>query len=519
MAHDFLMGNLTEAPGATLESDGLSVFSGVGGTLIEGGTIVTSPATSWSERGITVSFVESSGGASATHEVGQYITGDCFVVAPGGLYCHYTPAADLEVATGWYHNGAMVNPDVGGVGVGGAIGGAYPQGWANRWYSSAGDGGYDHSLNDGWGVTASAPMYIPPDQTAVITRGATAGANARPILESAIYITVVSTAPPLGAFRPAPWSGCRRDHPYLESQIDYGTLQNLPSLTGPPSFASLQTRLRGPWLDPNPGEAGWLMRSLHPVENMPGMDYMAQMTQYTGTAALLLNTSATNSQKRQLLIYLIQIGLDYYEQWENMQNPIGTTAQVSGGIGTGRLFPQIFAGTVLGNSTVANAPINNFGGYRTGYTAPSGSPPAGFYNPNKWAACEWGQVFVVEETSPGVYNDGYGGYGAADVGMPCWAQEHEYNPTRDDRAWGAAYRQCCTAMQWKDHVLASHIMGIHSLWGYQPLLDYTDRYMAACAAVAPTSRSDDAWTELMWDTYRSPYGGAVFDSSGYYPEV
>jgi len=55
------------------------------------------------------------------------------------------------------------------------------------------------------------------------------------------------------------------------------------------------------------------------------------------------------------------------------------------------------------------------------------------------------QTFYVAETSPGVYNQGYGGYGASDVGLPEYGITHASIPSADSTSWSAPYRQCCTA--------------------------------------------------------------------------
>src|SRR5690606_11033104 len=41
----------------------------------------------------------------------------------------------------------------------------------------------------------------------------------------------------------------------------------------------------------------------------------------------------------------------------------------------------------------------------------------------------------VEETSPGVYNSGHGGYSADDVGLPEWGRRHGSMIEYDNREW------------------------------------------------------------------------------------
>ena len=109
------------------------------------------------------------------------------------------------------------------------------------------------------------------------------------------------------------------------------------------------------------------------------------------------------------------------------------------------------------------------------------------------------------ETSPGVYNFGFGGYTAQDVGMPEWGNSHATNPSLDDRSWtNDPYRRCCTANAWIGQCLAMRIMNLQAAWNHPSFFDYVDRYFAQEQASSWT-RAWDPWHESMWLSWRSSF--------------
>ena len=120
---------------------------------------------------------------------------------------------------------------------------------------------------------------------------------------------------------------------------------------------------------------------------------------------------------------------------------------------------------------------------------------------------EDGQTFYVKETAPGVYNDGHGGYDAADVGIPEWGIRHATRPQMDDRSWAAKYRQCCTASAWSGFILAARVLDLKDKWKHNALFDYQDRYMDVTdrGGTHPGWRSTSPFAEQMWDRYRPLY--------------
>ena len=123
----------------------------------------------------------------------------------------------------------------------------------------------------------------------------------------------------------------------------------------------------------------------------------------------------------------------------------------------------------------------------------------------KFDFAEDAQTFYVTETSPGVINQGYGGYETSDLGMPEWGNHHHDDARLDQKPWTAdPYRRCCTANAWLGFVLAARIMGLREAWGHDALFDYIDRY----AQVETKGSWTRAWSPFagrMWDRHRAAY--------------
>jgi hypothetical protein len=231
------------------------------------------------------------------------------------------------------------------------------------------------------------------------------------------------------------------------------------------------------WLD---HVSGWTNRYLHPLDNMP--DYGRDLAAKVGEAALLLHCNFNDTQKRDLLVRLVQFGID---SWGNVQS--GCRWVGEGGHGSGRKFPILFAGAMLNDAAMLGV------GSYVSYNGPGGTS-AGFFGED----C---QTFVVQETSPGVINFGHGGYTTADLGLAEWGFSHVGYPVNDRAGWTTdPYRTCCTANAWSGYVLVTRMMGLVAHWNHPPLFDYQDRYMATEGA--GWRRAWIPFSADMWDAYR-----------------
>jgi hypothetical protein len=300
-------------------------------------------------------------------------------------------------------------------------------------------------------------------------------------LINAAVLTVLAAPPPADAFRP-PYVGADKTIRHRESDLDYTVLAHLTPAPGMPDIAALESKFRHLWLDHAPE---WVSRYLHPQMGLS--DYYRGFTSEIGTAALYVNMDVSQSAKRDLVVRLVQIGIDNYAVMTN-----GARWGVNGHC-NGRKFPILFAGKMLGDAAMLSV----------GTTfAPVWYGPGDARN-QKAPFSEDGQTFYVEETSPGVYNWGYGGYTAADVGLPEWGNFHLENLAVDTRIWdppGSGYRVCCSANGWTGQTLAMRIMGLRDAWAQPAYFDYMDRYMAVPQDA--WKRAWVPWHAAMWDAHR-----------------
>jgi hypothetical protein len=401
-------------------------------------------------------------------QAGRFVNGDWFVLGPVHVV-DMLPRPALEGSR--VMHGAMLNPDPS----------TPDQGYDGRLYGNSFREYYKPSLNVS-GVSQQAPLRLMPGDSLVKVESLPTVPNppTPANLRTAAVLTVLDTAPPEGAFRP-PYAGRDRAVAFHEGMIDYGKLLQLQPAAGVPLMADTAAKFERVWLDHSPN---WLGRMMHPVENMP--DYGRQLAAEYGEAALLAHCNFTQAEKRLLVIRLIQIGIDNYGCLTN-----GCFWPGLGGHGSGRKLPILFAGELLADGGMlgigqtfvtrrfANGDSLNYFG-------------------------EDSQTFLVAETAPGQINYGFGGYGAAQIGLADWGFSHNKTPQNDDSTWtGDPYRVCCTVNAWIGHVLVARMMGLVDEWNHAPLFDYTDRYLQR--EPHGWTRAWKPWTEAMWDRYRPSF--------------
>lgn len=409
-------------------------------------------ASSLSQFGITWTFAEE-------RETGTFVNGDRWVVGPVTIVGIDPPSRRIGNRT---MNGAMLDPsprtDV-------------MQGYDTILYGQYDRGFYQPELNVALDVSPERPLVLEPHHSLVST--VSLEQDERWILRSAAILTVLPAAAPPDAFRPA-YSVPNKTPRFSEKQLDYGVLRELDLVSGTPLLAEIERRFERPWLDHVPG---WMGESIHPQENMPG--YGRDIAAMVGDAALMLHLDFTPEQKRTLLIRYVQLGIDLF-------GIVQTGGQANwtpnGGHASGRKWPILFAGIVLGDaqmSAIGRDERTLFG--------------------------EDAQTFYVEETAQGEFNHGFGGYTADDVGLAEWGIRHATQPELDRAGWDAPYRDCCSANAWIGFVLAARLMGARELWNHDALFDYVDRYVDESRRRAATDwkASWSPFALAMWDAYRS----------------
>jgi hypothetical protein len=399
------------------------------------------------------------------HEVGQFANGDWWVVGPVTIVGISPKSTRVN---GRVMNGAMLNPAPGRTG--------QKQGYDSTMYAQYKVGSdYQDELNVALDVSPSKPAVVPAHKSLVSTISASTP-NARPQIRGCSILTVLPAPAPPGSFRPA-YSGTNKTIRFNESQLQYSRLASLAPVGGIPSLASVEREFERPWLDHVPL---WVGRYLHPTSNMP--DYGREIGDAVSRGAIFLHMDFTNAQKKKLLVRYVQLGIDLYgiamNGGEHNWPP-------SAGHMNGRKWPILFAGLMLGDPDMSNI---------------------GFDETIEFG--EDGQCFYVEQTSPGVYNYGYGGYDASHVGLPEWGTAHSNKPSEDVEDWfGDPYRLCCTANSWWGQLLAARVMGAKSLWNADAVFDYQDRFLLENRkrGVTDWRLSWSGWAVQMWDEYRQSY--------------
>jgi len=429
----------------------------------------TSPAVTSADRitqfGITWVF-------DHDYQVGQFANGDYWVVGPATII-GITPSSVVSGARTM--NGSMLNPS--------------PRNGQTQ--------GYDSAMYDAFGLYFDASLnaarpnqqdlsplnpLVAPVHSSLVSTISQPEAGALPQLQTAAILTVVATPPPAGSFRP-PYSGSDKTIRFNKSQLDYSRLRALAPAPGAPTLAAVERYFERPWLDHVPN---WPARFLHPAENMP--DYGREIATQVGIGALMLHLNFSAAAKETLLVRYVQLGIDLYGVTQDGGH---ANWPPNGGHSSGRKWPIIFAGLMLGDAAMQSI----------GPGDGSGSVQFG----------EDGQTFYVTQAdiervhTPDTRSCYAEEYTPADLGLAEWGISHSDEPVEDNRAWCAIYRQCCTATAWAGFVLAARLMDARSLWAHDALFDYQDRYMAT-EPHASGFRCWDAFTEAMWDTYRGQFG-------------
>jgi hypothetical protein len=414
-------------------------------------------------HGITWHFAE-------RHLTGAFANGDPWVNGPVRIR-RITPAAvNLD---GRHVHGAMIDPDPTSL----------RQGYDSLLYGKWSDGTYHESLDVGRLLAAGDEVRLLPGQSLVSVVSKTTADDRVPQLLVAAVLTCVDQRPADDAFRPPYCKAPERDKQvqFRRRDLDLDSLGRLEKVVGMPDPDEVADRFERLWLDHFPS---WVGRLAHPIEAMP--DYGRDLAAWTGSAALLLNTKGNQKALEPLLIRFVQLGIDCHGLIRGGCRFVG-----NGGHGSGRKFPILFAGALLRDERML----------ATGKDFPSRHEPQGKSTAFFGEDC---QTFFVEETAPGTFNYGHGGYGKEHLGMPEWGFSHSLDPSRDALEWDKDnYRRCCTANAWLGYALAARAMGLVETWNHPAFFAYVDRYLQQEQRQA--WRAWSGWHDAMWQRNRSEY--------------
>jgi len=423
-------------------------------------------------------------GFDAVYPHGVYANGDLWMVGPV-TFIQVSHESTAEIVDG--HVGIMINPRVG-----------VTQGYDSR------IPGYDAFLAVQTPFTAS-----PGDSVVLTTSLEEIGGNEGTYLADAVVVTIVDVAQPAERFRPPYCRPTRYEaseaDPLLFSTQDlrWELLPSLPIPASAPSMEHSEELVARVWLDHWLG-GGFLSSRIHPLNNM--RDYGRDIAASESEVALQLVFGYPQAEKAALLVSMVQIGIDFY----GLVLDSGVW-YADGGHNSGRKFPIIFAGVILGSDEMTGITrgfvrTNTSGGF-SGYQYRFGEDGQTYYFDDGYLP-EFANS-LTNERSPGPAGGnifrvrGERGWIDKTHGGPgdpalwrisewtlagAYVAEHEHLDLADwqDFAGGSdshpkfdSYRRCCTAKAWVGFGLALNLMGEDArvAWGHNAFFDYLYRFM------------------------------------------
>jgi hypothetical protein len=471
------------------------------------------------QKNVTASFIDIDFASSVTqgditwnfdkeYQYGQFANGDHWVLIPPGEsvgIIGITPESTTNSSSNVI-NGSMLNPAVN------------PD--SQGFDETPGDFPYDASLNIARGINSNTPLVISTESSLISTISKEWTSSNHSYVKSAEILTLVSSVPADGSFRPAYVGNDKTIH-YNISNLHYSVLEKLEPVADTYDLSTVEDMFKGVWLE---FQTGPNCSSIHPADNMPW--YGREIARNVGIGALMLHLNFSNEQKKNLLIYYTQLGIDLYGIVQN-----GGRWTPNGGHEGGRKWPILFAGIVL-NVDGMKAIGEKSGDYLYENGFYEGNRPSDYIDFG-----EDGQTFYITQRDIDRHHDrnyqydvrpGYG-YPMADVdylqenlGLPEWGINHSHTPVQDSADWDTNYR-ATACRPFSGFVLAALIMenssSARTLWNHDALFDYQYRYMHIEGNGVPdpfggtydhdnpdtNNRSIDAFTTNMWDAYIETY--------------
>jgi len=346
-------------------------------------------------------------------------------------------------------------------------------------------------------------LSISDSARAVICPWLSTGNGTESICKTAGVLTCMAAPVATDAFRPA---YCDRGQKlYYADSLRWGLLPNLARVNSMTSAMLHEWSwhfMSSPWLD------ACFFGFDAPLDYMP--HYSAETGRAVGIATLYLMCNFTRVEKDSLMKGLVQYGIDLWGIVRGCNASRGW--QAHGGHGTGRKWPMIFSGIMLGDSAMA-APTITYPNLRIGEDMQTSR---GFC----WATNDTNYVYTGHQ---GLWN------GQPVNTSPGWGPYEDTPPSQ----WyccepgytaplGEAYRRCCTSHAWIAEALSARLMKVVNLWNHPDFFGYCDRWMtqthsdsAEIVAIKAARGWDfspdwerqgaswDAVTNDMWKTYRN----------------
>jgi hypothetical protein len=378
-----------------------------------------------------------------------------------------------------------------------------------------GTGFDDRSANYRPGFRAYPPIYLKPGDALVST--ISLSDSARPALRAwlssndgtesicrtAAVLTCMSAPVATDAFRP---SYCdRQQRLYYADSLRWNVLPNLKrvsSMTTGKLHEWSSHFMNSPWLDV------CFFGFDAPTDYMT--HYSAETGRAVGIATLFLLCDFTRAEKDSLMKGLVQYGIDLWGIARGCSASRGW--QAHGGHGSGRKWPMIFSGIMLGDTAMA-VPTKTYPNLRIGEDMQTSR---GYC----WATGDTNYVYTGHQ---GLWN------GQPVSSSPGWGPYEDTPPSQwyccesgYSTPLGESYRRCCTSHSWIAEALSARLMGAMELWNHPDFFGYCDRWMTEThfdsleiIAIKAAKNWDfsanwqrqgaswDAITNDMWKTYRS----------------
>ena len=417
------------------------------------------------------------------YEVGQFCTGDYWVIGPVKI---------VQISNDWHvhgiqpglgQDGSMLNPGV-----------SNQQGYDDRLST------YSKELNvTAYKPNVEKPLVLNPGDSLVSTVSWLYESDSRkepgcpkinqgtkmprPILRDAAVLTCLGSRPPEGSFRPA-YCGAMKSVRFNEKDLDYSKLQNLSKVPKAPSPSILAKSFARPWID---HVHQYLGAMVHPSENMP--QYGQQFSEIIGTASLVLQLNYPDKQKRDLLIGLVQLGIDLAGIAD-----AGGSWPSNGGHHMGRKWPILFAGVMLNDKQ-----MKNVGMWATAFQEDDDT----FYVSEREIEISRSKSWAPDKRADRVP------YEEKHLGLPEWGILPKSRPEAVNLSWNATYRTINNSA-FAGWVLAAILMNQREAWNHEPLFDYVDRVYSIQKHAARTNKpgagfgGEFVWN--MWDSYRENFG-------------
>lgn len=395
--------------------------------------------------------------------VGTFVNGDFYVVGPCTVTA-VTPAPTVSPA----RNGTVLN---------------IPP-------ADQGTGFDDRSANYRASFRAYPPIYLKPGDALVSTISISDSARAtvvawlapnpgtESICKTAGVLTCMAGPVATDAFRPSYCDQGQRL--YYADSLHWNLLPNLAhvnSMTAALLHEWSWHFMNSPWLDV------CFFGFDAPVDYMT--HYSAETGRAVGIATLFLICDFSQAQKDSLMKGLVQYGIDLWGIVRGCDASRGW--QAHGGHGSGRKWPMIFSGMMLGDTAMAK-PTITYPVLRIGEDMQT-----------SWDYC-WatGDSNYVYTGHQGIWNGqpvstspGWGPYEGTPPSQWYCCESGYTTPL------GESYRRCCTSHAWIAEALGARIMNAIDKWGHPAFFGYADRWMTPSRA--DSAEIDSIKAERGWD--------------------